>query len=213
MTKNNLLFFIILVIFSASVSAADQYWIGDGQDFAIHSPTVFFLDTSSQNIGIGTSSPSYRLHVTGSGTIASITTSSGNGLEGRGITRGIEGVTTGTSSVAGVYAWATASSGTNYGVYGQATTGYSGYFTGGNGLYADNYEVFQRGNCHYNYAWNGYVDCASGYDQVMGGGCNCADCGASQVIGSYPYSNTRWMCNCRNCDAGQWRSWVICCGY
>lgn len=162
-------------------------------------------------VGIGDATPDYLLDVEGTGTVAYFYSSAGTGLLTTGTTRGIEARASSTSG-RGVYGYASSGSGTTYGVYGQATTGYSGYFTGGRSLYADGYEVFQRGNCHYASNNNYYVNCPSGYDHIMGGGADC-QCGNNQMIGSYPYSATQWRSNCRNCNAGDWNTWVICCGY
>ncbi|MBW2987047.1 hypothetical protein KY336_00725 [Candidatus Woesearchaeota archaeon] len=204
---------VLVIILSISASAASSYWIGDSSsdDYVVHSNTLFILKGATNRIGIGLSSPGYALHVQSSGAPAvRITSTNGVALEARGTSNAIFGYTTALGS-AGVYGYATSGSGVNYGVYGQATTGYSGYFTGGPGVWANNREVYHKGNCDYNYAAGSTsVNCDAGGDKVVGGGCDCS-CGDGQTIYSYPSSDTQWVCNCRNCNAGDHNSWIICC--
>jgi hypothetical protein len=91
------------------------------------------------NVGIGTSSPAYRLHViTGStfGIFGRSDSTSGTGVYGfanatSGFTNGVIGQTDSTSGT-GVYGLATATSGTTYGVYGESRSpfGYAVYSKG-----------------------------------------------------------------------------------
>ncbi len=159
------------------------------------------------NVGIGTSSPSHRLHVetnTGDSAIAgnhTATTGIGVGVYGRSNSLyglGVFGWATATSGIAigvsgrsdstsgrGVFGWATATSGVNYGVYGQSESpdGYGGYFIG-RGYFSGNVGIGTT-NPTTKLDVNGTVR-ATGFQMPTGAG-------AGRVLTSDASGNATWQ--------------------
>ncbi|MBW2987045.1 hypothetical protein KY336_00715, partial [Candidatus Woesearchaeota archaeon] len=210
MMRNNLRIIILLaVIFLISisfVSAATKYWLGDGVNLAIKSDAAFIIDTVNNRVGIGDPTPDYTFDVNGTGNLVNFQSTSGDSLHLYGVTRGLYAVNSASSGIA-VYGEVNLVSSGSYGVYGRtnSASGYSGYFTGGSGLYVDTYEAYHAGNCRY-YTGTGTgetlsVSCGVGTEEVVGGGCNC-ECGSSKVGYSRPNTGlTQWQCYCPNCGS------------
>jgi hypothetical protein len=95
-----------------------------GEPWLLNGSKAYYNDG---NVGIGTSNPSYKLHVrsTSSSTTAARMEATGSG------SAAVSGRASGSSGT-GVFGEATSTSGTNYGVYGRSYSsgGYAGYFDG-----------------------------------------------------------------------------------
>lgn len=200
--------FIFLITLSCA-SAATKYWLGNGNKLIFHSAGTLVVDTANNRVGIGDSTPDYKLDIEVTNSPATgIITSSGTGLMVSATNYGIYGYNTGTSG-RGIYGWSSSSSG-SFGIYGRtsSSSGYSGYFTGGSGLYSDGNKVYAPYNCRYVSASANSVSCSSP-EEMTGGGCYCY-CGSNRLRYTMPSTNMlTWQCSCADCTA---YSYVICCG-
>jgi len=200
----------IFLIAATSVFAATRYWYTGGNNLAFDNNNVFFFDTTNSRIGIGTSTPSYQLDITGSGTVAYIESLSGIGVRAIGSNGNGVYATASSSTGRAVYGYNTGSGGAAiYGV-GENPSCYSGYFN--TDIYSDGYKVYSDANCRrQSNASSDTANCRPG-EEATGGGCNC-DCGSLRVRLSQPSGSvttpTGWVCDCADCTG---TTYVICCG-
>jgi len=161
MKKNiKTIFIFILIIISLSSASATKYWIGDNTNLVIgSSDSTILIDTTNNRVGIGDSTPDYTLDVETSA--ANSRAIFADHTWGTGTNYAVYGQTASTSGGAGVYGYASGTSGINYGgffstnmrgsesigahgIVGIATHAtlfnYGGYFTsastGGRAIYA-----------------------------------------------------------------------------
>ena len=124
------------------------WWHRDGHFLAFGTPVTnpIMSLTDEGNVGIGTSSPTRKLHVVGNSSnpiLSSVNSSHGTGVYGESDLTGVHGVCTvegagvlgesdqgygvhGSSNITGVYGY----SSSGIGVHGQTSNGWAGYFSG-----------------------------------------------------------------------------------
>lgn len=207
-----ILYLIIIVVASSQVSATITYWIGDGtEDLSIDKDHVIFVDVSPERVGIGDPTPDNLFDVEGTGNLVYSYSTNGVGIYVQGSGHGIYSLSSGTTARA-AYGYNSGSSG--YAVYGLASSSsYSGWFTGGKGLFAGGGRVYNYASCTIRSTANSNTQSCSTGEEVVGGGCNC-DCGSLRTIYSRPGGSlsapTSWSCFCADCTCA--RTYAVCCG-
>ena len=202
---------VLSLIAATSVFAATRSWYLGGNNLAFDNNNAFFFDTTNSRIGIGTTSPSYKFHVTGSGTVAYIAAASGEGV--RAVSSSGHGVYATASSTTGraVYGYNSGSGGAAIYGQGNSPSAYAGYFN--TDIYSNSYKVYSEANCRIVSQSSSTTASCSGSEEATGGGCNC-DCGSLRVRLSRPTGGsfsapTGWNCDCADCTG---TTYVICCG-
>ena len=213
--KNKILLSIIIslmIISSTSVLAATKYWIGNGADLAIDESHLIFVDVSASRVGVGDPTPEYKLDVEGTGNLAYISSTSGIGVYAQGSTYGAYATASSTTG-RGVYGYNSGSGGAA--VYGLASSSsYSGWFTGGNGLFYNAGRVFNYASCAIESTASSNTETCAYGKEAVGGGCDCG-CGSyrtieNRVTGGSLATPNGWYCHCADCTPV--RTYAVCCG-